>query len=104
LLGRTAECRKALSGYLGEKRLVWREYDAVALIDDSAWFPDLPVDCGDADPFLAQQLRPELLKTACDDASIPLNLRHQPGYDDSYYFVSICMEEHLGWRADRLQR
>jgi S-formylglutathione hydrolase len=94
---------KALNGYLGERRRAWRQYDAVALIEDGARLPDLLVDCGDADPFLAEQLRPELLKRACADASIPLNLRQQDGYDHSYYFVSTFMEEHLRWHADRLQ-
>jgi S-formylglutathione hydrolase FrmB len=36
------------------------------------------------------------------DAGIPLQLRHQPGYDHSYYLVSTFMEEHLRWHADRL--
>jgi S-formylglutathione hydrolase len=95
---------KALSGYLGEgERRAWREHDAVALIEDGAWRPYLLVDCGDADPFMADQLRPELLKRACADAGIPLNLRHQAGYDHSYYFVSTFMEEHLRWHADRLR-
>jgi S-formylglutathione hydrolase len=94
---------KALNGYLGEKRRAWREYDAVALIEDGARLPELLVDCGDADPFLAEQLRSELLKRACADASIPLNLRHQHGFDHSYHFVSTFMEEHLRWHADRLR-
>jgi S-formylglutathione hydrolase len=47
----------------------------------------LPVDYGDADPFLAEQLRPELLQGACEKANIPLKLRRQPCYDHSYYFT-----------------
>jgi S-formylglutathione hydrolase len=55
---------KALGGYLGEARAAWRKHDAVALIEDGARFADFLVDCGDADPFLNQQLRPELLQQA----------------------------------------
>ena len=53
---------KALGGYLGADRAAWRKHDAVALIEDGARFPALLVDQGDADGFLAEQLRPELLE------------------------------------------
>jgi S-formylglutathione hydrolase len=94
---------KALGGYLGENRQAWRKHDAVALIEDGARFPDLLVDVGDADPFLKDQLRPELLEAACAKAGIPLNLRRQSGYDHSYYFISTFMADHLRWHAARLQ-
>jgi S-formylglutathione hydrolase len=95
---------KALGGYLGEAHDAWRKHDAVALIEDGARFSDFLVDVGDADPFLTTQLRPELLERACAQADIPLVLRHQPGYDHSYYFVSTFMEDHMRWHAARLNR
>jgi S-formylglutathione hydrolase len=95
---------KALGGYLGEAREAWRQHDAVALIEDGARFSDFLVDVGDADPFLTEQLRPELLEHACAKADIPLVLRRQPGYDHSYYFVSTFMDDHLRWHAARLNR
>src|SRR6476661_5370948 len=79
---------KALRGYLGDNQQAWRRHDAVALIEDGARFSDLLVDYGDADTFLAVQLRPELLQAACERASIPLTLRRQSGYDHSYYLIS----------------
>ncbi|BBD96538.1 S-formylglutathione hydrolase [Sphingobium amiense] len=94
--------QKALGGYLGVDRSGWRRHDAVALIEDGARLPDLLVDQGDADPFLAEQLRPELLAEACRSAGQPLTLRMQPGYDHSYYFISTFMGEHLRWHAERL--
>src|SRR5215470_7288570 len=94
---------KALGGYLGDDRQAWRKHDAVALIEDGARFSDLLVDYGDADGFLTEQLRPELLKTACEKAGIPLTLRRQPGYDHSYYFISTFMGDHLRWHAARLK-
>ncbi len=93
---------KALAGYLGEDRAAWRKHDAVALIEDGARVKELLVDVGDADPFLDKELRPELLERACADAGIDLNLRRQPGYDHSYYFISTFMAEHLRWHAERL--
>jgi S-formylglutathione hydrolase len=93
---------KALGGYLGDDRNAWRKHDAVALIEDGARFSDLLVDVGDADSFLAEQLRPELLQQACAKAHIPLLLRRQEGYDHSYYFISTFMGDHLRWHAARL--
>jgi S-formylglutathione hydrolase len=93
---------KALGGYLGESRTAWRRHDTVALIEDGARYRDFLVDYGDADPFLTEQLRPELLQQACETAGIPLTLRRQPGYDHSYYFISTFMDDHLRWHAERL--
>ncbi len=94
--------QKALPGYLGDDRAAWRAHDAVALIEDGARFPELLVDQGDADTFLAEQLRPELLAAACDRAGIALTLRMQPGYDHSYAFISTFMADHIAWAAARL--
>ena len=94
---------KALGGYLGPDRATWRAYDAVALIEDGARLPDLLVDQGDADAFLAGQLRPQLLAAACATAGIPLTLRMQPGYDHSYYCISTFMPDHIAWHAARLR-
>jgi S-formylglutathione hydrolase len=93
---------KALRGYLGDNKEAWRRHDTIALIEDGARYPDLLVDYGEADPFLTEQLRPELLEAACEKASIPLLLRRQPGYDHSYYFISTFMADHLRWHAARL--
>jgi S-formylglutathione hydrolase len=95
--------QKALTGYLGSDTAAWRAYDAIALIADGARLPDLLVDQGDADAFLAEQLRPELLAAACAAAGIPLTLRMQPGYDHSYYFIATFMADHIAWHAERLK-
>ena len=93
---------KALGGYLGSDRASWRHHDAVALIEDGARVEALLVDQGEADNFLADQLKPELLEAACTAAGIPLELRLQPGYDHSYYFISTFVAEHLRWHSKRL--
>ncbi len=94
--------QKALGGYLGGDRAAWRKHDAVALIEDGARVASLLVDQGDADSFLAGQLKPQLLEKACADAGIDLTLRLQPGYDHSYYFISTFMADHLRWHTVRL--
>ena len=100
--GQVAWGEKALGGYLGQDRAAWRKHDAVALIEDGARVPELLVDQGTDDAFLEEQLRPELLRAACDAAGIRLTLNMREGYDHSYYFISSFMGEHLHWHAERL--
>lgn len=90
---------KALGGYLGADRAVWRGHDACALIEDGARLPELLVDQGTADAFLETQLKPGLLQSACAKAGIPLTLRWQEGYDHSYFFIATFVEDHLRWHA-----
>ena len=89
--------------YLGEDRDVWRQYDAVALIEDGARVADLLVDQGMTDQFLVEQLRPHLLAEACEAAGIPADVRLHEGYDHSYYFISTFMADHIAWHAERLK-
>ncbi|MEO5810207.1 MAG: S-formylglutathione hydrolase [Sphingomicrobium sp.] len=96
--------RKALRHYLGEDEAAWRLHDSVALIEDGARLDELLIDIGEADPFLEKELRPDLLEAACKAAGIPLTLRHQPGYDHSYYFISTFLADHVEWHAERLRR
>ena len=95
--------QKALAGYLGADRSAWRKHDAVALIEDGARVDEILVDVGTADPFIENELRPELLEAACANAGIALTLRRQPEYDHSYYFISTFMADHLRWHAERLR-
>jgi S-formylglutathione hydrolase len=94
--------RKAFSGYLGDDETLWREHDAVALVEAGRRMPEPLIDIGEADPFLEQQLKPELFEAACRAAGQPLTLRRHAGYDHSYYFISSFMADHLRWHADRL--
>lgn len=93
--------RKALTGYLGADQAAWRPYDACALIADGARLPELLVDQGDADEFL-DALQPGELAAATQKAGMPAQIRMQPGYGHSYYFISTFMAEHVGWHAARL--
>ena len=63
----------------------------------SAPFPaGILIDQGSDDKFLKDgQLLPEMFEAACAKVSQPLTLRHQPGYDHGYYFISTFMEDHL---------
>ena len=93
---RCAWGEKALSGYLGGDRAAWAAYDTTELLRTRGWSgPPILVDQGTADPFVASQLRPELLEQACAQARVPLELRRQEGYDHGYFFVATFVEDHL---------
>lgn len=98
--------QKALGAYLGAAVSAWAEWDAVALIKAlPAGAERLPllVDQGEADEFLAGQLRPELLADACEQMGHPLTLRRHAGYDHSYYFIASFIGEHLAHHARALK-
>lgn len=94
---------KALGRYLGDNRATWREYDAVALIEEGARLEHLLVDQGAADNFLEDQLKTGELAMACAKVGMKPEIRMQEGYDHSYYFVSTFMTEHVAWHAERMQ-
>ncbi len=92
---------KAFTGYLGEDRGRWSEWDSCELIRAGASARDILVDQGEADNFLKEgQLRPEALEAVCREQGIPLTLRMQPDYDHSYFFIATFIEDHLRyhWR------
>ncbi len=93
---------KAFSAYLGSDRVAWQDYDASALMRDTAFVGEILVDQGMADPFLDAQLRPDLLEEACRTAGRPLLLRRHDGYDHSYYFITSFIEDHLRHHAAAL--
>ena len=94
--------QKAFSAYLGEDRAAWLAHDAVALVEQASVRLPILVDQGEADEFLASQLKPELLAVACAKAGHPLTLRMQPGYDHSYYFIASFMGDHIAHHAAAL--
>ncbi len=95
--------QKAFTAYLGEDPAAWAQYDATALVAEAKERLPLLVDQGGADEFLDNQLRPQLLQAACDAAGHPLELRIQPGYDHSYYFISSFIGEHIAHHAKAMR-
>lgn len=95
---------KAFSNYLGADREQWKQWDSCELIATATERLPLLVDQGDADNFLAEQLKPEALQAAASAAGHPLTLRRQPGYDHSYYFIASFIDDHLKHHAQALGR
>jgi S-formylglutathione hydrolase len=97
--------RKAFAGYLGSDEATWRHYDATQLMQQQPTPPypqGILIDQGMDDPFLAEQLQPELFEEACIKAGQPLTLRRQAGYDHGYYFIASFIEDHLMHHKARL--
>jgi S-formylglutathione hydrolase len=100
-----SECpwgRKALGNYLGEDRSAWARHDASLLIATATERLPMLVDQGDADPYLGAQLHPARLQAAAEEASYPLRLRMQRGYEHGYLFVSSFIGEHIAFHAGHL--
>ena len=97
---------KALGAYLGPDRVDWARHDASLLITAGAArgvYDDILIDQGDADPFLTEQLKPELLVEAARASGQKLTLRMQPGYDHSYFFMASFIDDHVAFHASRLK-
>ena len=94
--------QKAFTRYLGEDSAAWSDYDACALVQRHTFPGTILIDQGEADRFLAEQLRPELFERACAEAGQALLLRRQPGYDHSYWFISTFIDDHLRHHAKAL--
>jgi S-formylglutathione hydrolase len=98
---------KAFSNYLGENQQDWLAYDSCHLIENpvdpqAAKIPML-VSQGEADNFLVEQLKPQLLAQAAKRAEHPVTIESHPGYDHSYYFISSFIGQHLAFHAQHLK-
>jgi S-formylglutathione hydrolase len=94
---------KALTGYLGEDRKAWAQYDATELIKAGKTHPHpLLIDQGTKDDFLANQLKPENLQRAAEGKQ-KVTVRLQEGYDHSYYFISTFIRDHVEFHANHLK-
>jgi len=91
--------QKAFLGYLGKDETLWQDYDSCALIRRQPSDALLFIDQGAEDPFLSEQLLPDQLVEACEQAGQRFELRMQPDYDHSYYFIQTFIEDHLRHHA-----
>jgi len=78
------------------------QYDTCELVAKGSSRQPLFIDQGEADNFLAEQLKPERLEAVCEEHDHPLTLRRHPGYDHSYFFIASFIDDHLSYHAERL--
>ncbi|CCQ72471.1 S-formylglutathione hydrolase [Magnetospira sp. QH-2] len=97
--------QKAFTNYLGPNSSAWEDHDATALMrkgGSGTMRPPILIDQGTDDPFLAEQLMPEVFQEACTEVGQSLRLRFQEGYDHSYFFIGTFIEDHLRFHAAEL--
>lgn len=91
---------KAFTAYLGSDRKAWAQWDAVSLLEAGRIHPaSILIDQGVADPFLAQELRPDLIENAAAAVGQPLTSRYHEGYDHSYWFIQTVIQNHVAHHA-----
>jgi S-formylglutathione hydrolase len=92
--------QKALAGYLGEDQSTWADYDSCELVKVANTHLPILVDQGEADNFLEEQLKTELLIDAAEQSEYPMQIRFQPGYDHSYFFIASFIADHLEFHSE----
>ncbi len=96
--------QKAFTGYLGDDKELWKQYDACELIEAGHRFNGtLLVEQGLSDDFLKEQLLTNNLETTCSKADQSFKVNYREGYDHSYYFISSFIEDHIQHHLQYLQ-
>jgi len=95
--------QKAFTHYLGSDKESWRAYDASALVQEARYNRPILIDQGSADPYLAEQLLPNVFEQACKAVGQPLTLRFHEGYNHSYFFITTLIAEHIRHHAAALR-
>ncbi len=93
--------RKQLAAYLGADESGWAGHDATLLMRRLGFDGPVLIDQGSKDQFL-DLLKPEALALAMMERRQNGQVRMQPGYDHSYFFVSSFMRDHIAFHAEAL--
>ena len=90
---------KALSNYIGGDKSAWKAHDSAELVRIAERHLPVLVDQGEADDFLAEQLKTERLEQASAEAGYPMSIRRQPGYNHSYFFIATFIADHIKFHS-----
>ena len=93
--------RKQLGAYLGSDETTWARHDASLLMREGGFDGPILTDTGTGDQFF-DLLKTHALTEAVAQRGQQAQMRLQPGYDHSYFFVSTFMEDHVAFHADAL--
>ncbi|KAJ7296506.1 hypothetical protein O6H91_Y118200 [Diphasiastrum complanatum] len=96
--------QKVFRGYLGEDRMLWEEYDAIALVRKyKGPRANILIDQGEKDEFYKPCFQKNFVEAVKEaNAPISVTLRIQNGYDHSYFFVATFIEDHIRHHAKAL--
>lgn len=97
--------KSLFSGYLGDDKRLWNEWDATELVQKYNG-PQLQflIDQGSSDEFLlGQLLLPENLIEACRKSRIGCVYNKRDGYDHSYFFIASFIGQQIAYHAKFLK-
>ena len=87
---------KAFTGYLGEDKSTWNQYDATELMKGGKKHPaKILIHQGTHDEFLTRELLTTNLLDEAQKVDQPIDIVFPDGYDHSYYFISTFIGEHI---------
>ena len=95
--------KKAFSNYLGKDKEQWKQYDSCKLIGKAKDYRPILIDQGEEDNFLEEQLLTEKIIKAAEKAEYAMQVRFQPGYDHSYFFIASFVRDHIEFHAEFLK-
>ena len=97
---------KAFKAYLGSVD-AGEAHDATCLLiqggSGASKFDDILIDQGTDDEFLVNQLSPEAFQTAADTVGQKVTLNMRKGFDHSYHFIAVFIEDHVAFHGKRLR-
>ena len=98
---------KAFTNYLGEEnKETWKQYDPSEQVKTVPYVPgkEILIHIGTSDPFLKNNLKPELFLEACKGTEWEshVDLKMADDFDHSYYFVSTFVPVHAEFHAKHL--
>jgi S-formylglutathione hydrolase len=93
--------RKQFTAYLGGDESKWQPHDASLLMQGQGFDGPVLIDTGTDDQF-GDLLGTPAMAAAIAEKRQNAQLRLQPGYDHSYFFISTFMEDHVAFHADAL--
>ena len=93
--------RKQFGAYLGDDESKWAAHDATLLTREKGFDGPVLIDTGTDDQF-GDLLGTEHMAQAIAARRQNAQLRMQPGYDHSYFFISTFMEDHVAFHAQAL--
>lgn len=98
---------KAFTGYLGEDKQLWNEWDATELVRNYNGSPmEVLIDQGADDEFLhkGQLLPGNFIEAARQSERVKCIYNEREGYDHSYFFIATFVEEHIAYHAKFLKQ
>lgn len=98
--------QKAFNGYFNDANLEGAKYDPTELIQHTDYIPgkEILIHIGTNDPFLKNELKPELFleKVKGTEWASHIDLQMVEGFDHSYYFISSFVPQHAEFHANHL--